>query len=62
MSVSRSVSTQSVTLVSRAKTAEPIEMPFGFCTRVGPRNHVLAGDADPRHGKCNFKGERGSPL
>ena len=32
---------QSVTLVSPAKTAEPIEMPFGLRTRVGLRNHVL---------------------
>jgi len=31
----------SVTIVSRAKTAEPIEMSFGLWTRVGPRNHVL---------------------
>ena len=34
---------QSVTLVSPAKTAAPIEMPFGLGTRVGPRNHVLDG-------------------
>jgi len=27
----------SVTVVSRAKTAEPIEMPFGLRTRVGLR-------------------------
>ena len=32
---------QSVTLVSPAKKAEPIEMPFGLRTRVGLRNHVL---------------------
>jgi len=31
----------SVTLVSPAKTAEPIEMPFGFRNWVGPGNHVL---------------------
>jgi len=31
----------SVTLVSPAKTAEPIEMPFARRTRVGRRNHVL---------------------
>jgi len=30
----------SVTLVSPAKTAEPIEMPFGLWTQVGPRKHV----------------------
>jgi len=28
------------------KTAEPLEMPFGLWTRVGPRNHVLDGDPD----------------
>jgi len=27
--------------------AEPIEMPFGLRTRVGPGNHVLDGDPDP---------------
>jgi len=31
----------SVTLVSPAKTAEPIEMPFVLRTWVGPRDHVL---------------------
>jgi len=31
----------SVTLVSPAKMAEPIEMPFGLRTWVGPRDHVL---------------------
>jgi len=29
--------------VSCAKTAEPIEMPFGLWARMGPRNHVLDG-------------------
>jgi len=33
----------SVTLVSPAKTAEPIEMPIGLRTRVGSENHVLDG-------------------
>jgi len=28
-----------ITFVSQAKTAEPIEMPFGRLTHVGPRNH-----------------------
>jgi len=32
-----------VTIVSPAKTAEPIDMPFGLWTGVGPRNHVLVG-------------------
>ena len=31
------------TRVSCAKTNEPIEMPFGGLTRVGPVNHVLVG-------------------
>jgi len=31
--------------VSCADTAEPIEMPFGIWTRVGPRKHVLHGGA-----------------
>jgi len=29
--------------MSYAKTAEPIEMPFGRWTQVGPRKHVLDG-------------------
>jgi len=33
---------QSVTLVSPAKTAEPIEMPFELRTMVGPGNHVTS--------------------
>jgi len=37
----------SVTIVSPAKMAEPIEMLFGVWTWVGPRNH---GGPDP-HGK-----------
>ena len=32
-------------VVSPAKTAEPIKMPFW--TRVGTKNHVLDGGADP---------------
>jgi len=35
----------SVTIMGSAKTAEAIEMPFGFWTRVGPRKH--ASDEDP---------------
>jgi len=35
--------------VSCAKTAEPIEMPFGVWTRVGRRKHVLDGDAHWHH-------------
>jgi len=33
----------SVTLVSPAKMAPPIEMPFGLRIRVSPRNHILDG-------------------
>jgi len=39
-----------------AKTAKPIEMPFGELTRVGPGNHVLDGGLDPRKGRDNFWG------
>jgi len=33
----------SITIVSCTKTAEPIKMPFGLWTQVGPRKHVLDG-------------------
>ena len=40
-----------VTIVSPAKTAEPIEMPFETWTQVGPKNHVLdGGPGPPREG------------
>jgi len=45
--VARSVG-RSVTIVSPAKTAEPIGMPFEIWTRVGPRNRVLDEGPDPR--------------
>jgi len=48
---------RSVTLVSPAKMAEPMEMPFGSRTRVGPRNHVLDGGPDPPMGRGNFEGK-----
>jgi len=35
-----------VTFLSRAKTAEPIEMPFWGLTLVGPVNHILNGGQD----------------
>jgi len=38
-----SVVCRSVTVVSLAKTAEPIEMPFELWAPVGSRNHVLDG-------------------
>jgi len=40
---------RSVTIVNRAKTAKPIEMPFGLWTLVGPRKHVLDGGAHWRN-------------
>jgi len=43
-----------VTTVKRAKTAQPIEMPFGILNRVGPENHVLEGIQIP-HNKRHFK-------
>jgi len=39
--------------VSCAKTAEPVKMPFGLWTRMGPRKHVLDGGPDP-HVKEQF--------
>jgi len=51
----------SVTIVSLAETAEPIKMPFGLWTRVGPRNYVLDGGPGPSMGRGNFQGE-GRPI
>jgi len=45
-----------VTLVFPAKTAEPIEMPFGLRTRVGPGNYVLDGGPDLPIARGNFEG------
>ena len=36
---------RSVTVVIPAKMAEPIEMPFGLWSRMGPMKHVLHGGA-----------------
>jgi len=36
-----------LTSISYPKTAEPIEIPFGVWTQVGPGNHVLEGGSDP---------------
>jgi len=55
-----SVVCQSVILVSPAKMAEPIKMPFGLRTLVGPGNHVLHGGPDPM-GRGNFWG-KGHPI
>jgi len=49
-----------VTLVSHAKTAAPIEVPFGLRTRVGPGNHVLDGGPDPPWEGAIFLGKGAS--
>ena len=38
------------------KNSEPIEMPFGAMTRVGPRCHVLDDGPDLPRGRGNFRG------
>jgi len=43
----------SVTVVSSAKTAEPIEMPFRWRTWLGPRNHAL----DPPQERVILRGK-----
>jgi len=53
---------RSVTLVSPAKTAEPIEIPFGLRTWVGPWHHVLDGGSDLPMGRGKFLGENGRPI
>jgi len=45
---------RSVTLLSPAKTAEPIKVPFGLTTLVGPVNNVL----NRVHGKGQFLGRK----
>jgi len=50
----------SFTVVSPAKIAEPIEMPLGSRTRVGPGNHVLDGGPDPPCEGAILKGEGAS--
>ena len=42
--------------------AEPIEMPFGLRTQVGPENHVLDVGPYPPMGRGNFEGGKGRPL
>jgi len=44
-------------VVTCAKTAQPIEMLFGSWALMGPWNQVLEGVSDPTMGKANF-GER----
>ena len=56
-----SVVCRAVTLVSPAKTAEPIKIPFGLRTQIGPMKHVLDWRLDP-YGKGNFEGGKGRPI
>ena len=51
-----------VTLMSPAKTAEPIEMSSGLRTWLGPRDHVLDGGSDPPTGRGKFWGVNGRPI
>ena len=51
----------SVTVVSPAKMAEPIEMPFWVRSRVGTRSHVLHGGSDAPMKRGNFVG-KGQPI
>ena len=43
--------------MSYAKTAEPIEMPFGTLSRVDPRNYVLDRGYKSPVGRGNFEGK-----
>jgi len=41
----------SIAFETHTKTAEPIEMPFGMMTRVGPRYDMLQGGPDLPRGQ-----------
>ena len=45
-----------------AKTAGPIEMPFGVLDGVGLSNHVLDMDPHPYRERGNFGVGRGHPI
>ena len=51
---------RSVTIVSPAKMAELIAVPFGVRARVGPRNSALDGSRSP-HAKGQFLGGKDMP-
>ena len=53
---------RSVTLVSLAKMAELIEMPFGLRCQVGPGNHVLDGGPDPPWEGAILQKGNGHPI
>jgi len=50
----------SLTLVSPPRTAEPIGMPFGLWTWVGPGNHVLDGVQIPPWEEAILRGKGAS--
>jgi len=52
----------SVTIVSPAKTTEPIEMSFETWTRVGTRNRVFDGRGSQLPQEGQFQGEKGWPI
>jgi len=52
----------SVTLVSPAKMAAPIELPFGLRTWVGPGKRIRWGSRSPPWEGANFWGRMGVPL
>ena len=54
---------QSVTIARPAKTVEPIEMPFGLWTWVGPRKHALdGGGPDPACKWAIFRAGNWRPI
>ena len=52
----------SLTVVSLAKMAEPIEMPFGLWAQMGPMNRVLHEGPYAPMGGGNFEGGKGQPF
>ena len=53
---------RSAMMVSPAKVAELIEMPFGLWIRVGLRNQTVVESPDPQWEGAILSGGRGSPL
>ena len=50
-----------ITIVSPEKTTEPIKMPFGMWTSVGPRNHILDGVQIPTREGAVLRAKRTQP-
>ena len=48
---------QIVTIISSAKAAKLIELPFGLWTMVDPRNHVLGRGPDPPCKRAILRGD-----